>query len=171
MIYISWLWKKITNFGTRTPTGTVQYMFPLFIGIAAILGASLITSEQSYIKLVPSKTSVMNGETFTVEIYASAHVPVNALDLKISFPSNTVEVLTVDKGQSVLSIWTQEPKITNNNILISGGTFRKGFVGEHLVATIKAKAKFTGLTEFIVEDAKMLEGNMTDLPANCLPII
>ena len=75
-----------------------------------------------------------------------------------------VEVLAVDKGQSVLSIWTQEPKITNNSILISGGTYRRGFIGEHLVATIKARAKFTGKTEFIVEDAKLLEGDGKGTP-------
>lgn len=164
MIYLSWLWKKILNFGPRASTGTVQYMFPLFIGLAAILGASLISTEQSYIKLIPSKTAVMNGESFTVAIYAYAHVPVNALDLKINFSSGMVEVLAVDKGQSVLSIWTQEPKITNNSILISGGTYRRGFIGEHLVATIKARAKFTGKTEFIVEDAKLLEGDGKGTP-------
>ncbi len=164
MIYLSWLWKKITNFRSRTTAGTVQYMFPLFIGLAAILGASLISSEQSYIKLVPSKTAVMNGENFTVEIYASAHVPVNALDIKINFSSDMVEVLSVDKGQSVLTIWTEEPKITNSMISIAGGTFRRGFVGEHLVATIKAKAKFTGMTEFLVTDAKLLEGDGKGTP-------
>jgi hypothetical protein len=164
MIYLSWLWKKILSLKPRTNTGTVQYMFPLFIGIAAILGASLISSEQSYIKLVPSKTAVMNGENFTVEIYVSAHVPVNALDLKINFSSNMVEVLSVDKGQSVLTIWTHEPKITTNSISLAGGTFRKGFVGEHLVATIKAKAKFTGMTEFLVEDAELLEGDGKGTP-------
>lgn len=159
MIYLAWLWKKIFNLRPRASTNTVQYMFPLFIGIAAILGASLISSEQSYIKLVPSKTAVMEGENFTVEVYASAHVPVNALDLKITFASSMVEVLAVDKGQSVLTIWAQEPQISGNSILISGGTFRRGFIGEHLVATIKAKAKQSGMTEFLVNDAKLLEGD------------
>ncbi|HMO78279.1 MAG TPA: hypothetical protein PKD95_03735 [Candidatus Paceibacterota bacterium] len=139
-------------------------MFPLFIGIAAVLSASLINSGESYIKLVPSQTAVMKGETFTIKIYASAHVPVNALDLKINFASSMVKVLSVDKGQSVLTIWTQEPKISHNSIELGGGTFRRGFVGEHLVATIKAQANFSGMTEFLVEDAKLLEGDGKGTP-------
>jgi hypothetical protein len=139
-------------------------MFPLVLGFVAILGASVISSEGSYIRLQPSQTAVMNGERFSIDIYASAHVPVNAIDIKVDFSPEMVEIISVDKALSVLNIWTQEPKVENNTIILGGGTFRRGFVGEHLVATIKAKAKFSGMTEFLVSDAQLLAGDGKGTP-------
>jgi hypothetical protein len=158
MILLTRLWQKL--FKSRlTPKPTVKYMFPLVFGFAAVLAASVISSDTSYIKLVPSTTTVLTGERFTIEVYASAHVPVNALDITINFASDKVEIVSVDKAQSVLTVWTEEPTITNNTIKFGGGTFRRGFVGEHLVATIKVRAKQTGQTEFMVSDAQLLAGD------------
>ena len=151
-------------FGYRE-SGTVRFMFPVVFGILAALGANaLLSIDESYVKLSPDKTVVMKGETFFIEIYAYAHVPVNALDIEVSFDPASVEVVSVDKGQSVLTIWTQEPKIEANKIILGGGTYRRGFVGEHLVATIKAVAKESGKTEFLVRDAELLAGDGKGTP-------
>jgi hypothetical protein len=148
-----------------TATGsTVRYMFPLVLGFMAVLSAALIGSEESYIRLEPSATTVLQGERFSIDIYASAHVPVNALDIKIDFSPDKVDVISVDKAQSVITIWTQEPLVENGMITLGGGTFRRGFVGEHLVATIKAEAKFTGETEFLITDANLLAGDGSGTP-------
>jgi len=160
MNHIRTIWKNyiLTRHAKRAMT--VKYMFPLVFGIAALLGAAVInTSESSYIKLTPSDSLVQNGKTFSIEVYANAHVPVNAIDLEIAFSPNDVEIISVDKGQSVLTIWKEDPIITKNTIKISGGTFRRGFMGEHLVATIKAKAKYNGETEFLVNNAQLLAGD------------
>lgn len=137
----------------------IRYMFPLVLGFAAVLGASVISSTGSYIKLQPSQSAVLQGERFSIDIYASASVPVNAVDISISFSPDMVEVVSIDKAQSVLTIWTQEPVVQNNTIKLSGGTYRRGFVGEHKVATIKAVAKLNGMTEFLVSDAELLAGD------------
>jgi len=162
MKYFQSLWKKITHREKRSRT--VRYMFPLVLGALAILGASVISTQKSYIKLVPSQTSVLNGERFSIQIYASAHVPVNAIDIKIDFSPSTVEIISVDKGQSVLTIWTEEPKVSGNTISLSGGTFRKGFVGEHLIATIKVQAMAAGKTEFFIKNANLLAGDGKGTP-------
>jgi hypothetical protein len=161
------LLQKIVNFFSPAPKpagSTVKYMFPLLLGFVAVIGASLIGSEDSYIRLESSATTVLQGERFSIDIYASAHVPVNALDLTIDFASDKVEIIAVDKAQSVITIWTQEPTIKDGTITLGGGTFRRGFVGEHLVATIKAEAKFTGQTEFLVRDAQLLAGDGNGTP-------
>jgi hypothetical protein len=139
-------------------------MFPLLLGLAAVMGASVLSSQSSFIRLQPSQSMVMSGERFSIDIYASAHVPVNALDLKIDFSSDKVEVISVDKAQSVLTVWTQEPTITANNITLGGGTFKKGFIGEHLVATIKVQARETGQTEFLISSAQLLAGDGKGTP-------
>jgi hypothetical protein len=144
---------------------TVRYMFPVVFSVLAVFSASVITStNSSYIKLTPSKTIVMSGEVFTIDVFAYAHVPVNALDVKIDFLPGSIEVIGVDKGQSVLTIWTQEPKIENNTISFGGGTYRRGFIGEHRVATINVKALYNGKTEFTIKEVNLLAGDGKGTP-------
>lgn len=143
----------------KNSTTTVRYMFPLILGMFAILTASVISSDKSYIKLVPSKTTVMSGESFYIDVFVNAHVPVNAIDVSIDFSSDKVEISGIDTGNSVLTIWTKEPKIENKTIRFSGGTFKRGFIGEHLIGTINVKAKYSGQTEFLVSSASLLAGD------------
>jgi hypothetical protein len=164
MKYLSDIWNKFIASRQVVEAPTIRYMFPLVLGFFAVLGASVISSESSFIRLQPSQTAVMQGERFSIDIYASAHVPVNAIDITINFSPDKVNVISVDKGQSVLNIWTQEPKIEGSTITLGGGTFRKGFIGEHLVATIKAEAKVNGNTEFLVADARLLAGDGKGTP-------
>mgnify|MGYP001317720295 CR=1 FL=1 len=162
-------WIRLAGFlGIRTKsTNTpVRYVFSsLILSIAAILGAaSLLPQNSSYIKLVPSQDLVKTGERFAIEVYANAHVPINAIDVSISFDPQTVEILSVDKAQSVLTVWTKEPEIANNQISFSGGTYRRGFIGEHVVATIKARAKSNGKADFSVATVQLLAGDGAGTP-------
>ena len=144
---------------------TVRYMFPVFLTALAIFGASVISSnDSSYLKLTPSKTIVMSEEVFSIDVFAYAHVPVNALDIKIDFTPGSVEIIGVDKGQSVLTIWSQEPKIESSTISFGGGTYRRGFIGEHLVATINVRALKSGKTEFAIKEANLLAGDGKGTP-------
>lgn len=144
---------------------TVRYMFPVLFSALAIFSASVISSsDTSYLKLTPSKSIVMSGEVFTIDVFAYAHVPVNALDVKIDFLPGSVEILGVDKGESVLTIWTQEPKIERSTISFGGGTYRRGFLGEHLIATINVKALNNGKTEFTIKEANLLAGDGKGTP-------
>jgi len=139
---------------------TVRYMFPLAIGFAAILGAQLISStESSYIRLEINKQAVQTNERFTVDVYAYAHVPVNAVDVTLQFDGNKVEVAEVDRGQSVLTIWTEDPVVTANSVVLRGGTFRRGFLGEHKIATIDLRAKGTGNSQFSTANVLLLAGD------------
>lgn len=144
--------------------GTVRTMFS-FATMAFLLGAALITStEASYIKLKASKSVLEAGERFSIDVYAYAHVPVNAVDITLKFEESAVDVLSVDKGQSVLTIWTQEPIVKDDEVILRGGTFRKGFVGEHKIATIELEAKKSGESEMIAENVVLLAGDGKGTP-------
>lgn len=164
MKYLKVIFERMSYLRVKREGKTIKHMFPLVLGLLAFLGAAAVTSESSYIKLVPSTTMVLEGERFSIDVYANAHVPVNALDLTIEYLPESVKVLSVDKGQSVLTIWTKEPAINERTITFSGGTFRRGFIGEHLVATIKVEAKYTGNTEFLVRSAELLAGDGKGTP-------
>lgn len=144
---------------------TVRYMFPFLVGFIALLGAQLISStESSYIRLVVDKQTVQKDERFSVDVFAYAHVPVNAVDVTLKFDGNKVQVVEVDRGQSVLTIWTEDPVVTNSTVTLRGGTFRKGFLGEHKVARIDLKAKSTGNSQFSTSDVMLLAGDGKGTP-------
>jgi hypothetical protein len=130
------------------------------LSIALLLGASTISSEDSsYIRLKPSSSTVKAGDKFSVEVYAYANVPVNAVTVSMQYDKTKVKAEGVDRGQSVLTLWTEEPKIEDSKVFMSGGTFRKGFVGEHKIATVRFTALQTGQGEFAVSDVTFLAGD------------
>lgn len=148
----------------RRPRGTVRSMFSL-ASLAIFLGAALIGgTEASYIKLTIDKSVVEAGDIIAVDVFAFAHVPVNAVDVTLSFDPTAVEVTSVDRGQSVLTIWTEDPRIEKDKVILRGGTFRKGFIGEHKIATIELRAKQAGQSQFSIGDALLLAGDGSGTP-------
>ena len=149
-----------TYFSLKRSSSTVRYMFPAVATFAALLGAAVITSDNaSFVRLETSDRAVEAGERFTLEVYANASVPVNAVDITLAFDKNAVKVVEVDRGQSVLTIWTEDPIIKSNKVVLSGGTFRKGFLGEHLIATIDLEALNTGQGSFSASNVMFLAGD------------
>lgn len=139
---------------------TIRYMFPALVMFAAIFGAAAVsTSQQSYIRLESTVSTIEAGERFTINVYANAHVPVNAVDVTLKFDSNAVQVLEVDRGQSVLTIWTQDPIVQDNSVILRGGTFRRGFIGEHKIASIDLKAVKTGQSSLTATNVVLLAGD------------
>lgn len=158
--------EKIFRRRSLKKSRTVRVMFSFsLLSILLLLGASAITSkEASYIRLEADKDLVMAGERFSLDIYAYAHVPVNAVDVTLRFEQGSVEVLSVDRGQSVLTIWTEDPVVEKDKVTLRGGTFRNGFIGEHKIATIDLVAKKTGESEFLATNISLLAGDGKGTP-------
>jgi hypothetical protein len=159
---LSKIWNKVQN----RKRGTVRTMFSFSIlGVLLMLGASVITgTEASYIKLVADKSTVVAGDSLSFDVYAYAHVPVNAVDITVRFEADSVEVTGVDRGQSVLTIWTEDPIIEKDKVILRGGTFRKGFIGEHKIATVNVKAKRSGESKFFASNVLLLAGDGQGTP-------
>ncbi len=160
MKYVQHILYYISSCFRPNKSATVRFAFPLVFAIAAFLGAAAIVPDtKSFIHLESSVASVKSGETFQIGIYVSAHVPVNAVNISLEFPKEQIKVVSIDKGQSVLTLWTEEPHVEGNKVSLTGGTFRRGFVGDHLIATINAKAIQTGLAKFSVDTVDLLAGD------------
>lgn len=153
----------ISAFKSR-PRGTVRTMFSLS-ALAILMAAAVIGTENaSYIKLTINDSLVEKGGIVSVDVYAFAHVPVNAVDVTLRFDKKAVEVISVDRGQSVLTIWTEDPIIESDKVTLRGGTFRKGFIGEHKLATIELRAKQTGQSQFTIDNVMLLAGDGSGTP-------
>ena len=109
---------------------TVNLAFPLVFAAATFLGAAaLLHDDVSYVRIETTSQNVSAEEEFSIKVYAGAHVPVNAIDIALSFPEDQIKVKGIDVGESVITIWTREPYIEDGRIIMQGGTFRKGFMG------------------------------------------
>lgn len=149
-------------FSPARERGTIKYMYPAMITLGALLGAAVITSgDTSYVRLVTPSTIIESGERFSIDIYAYAHVPVNTVDITVQFDPKAMRILGIDTGQSVITLWTQEPIVEDDKIVFSGGTYRKGFIGEHRIATVNVEAIKTGHSDVIAQKVMLLAGDGT----------
>jgi hypothetical protein len=139
---------------------TVRYAFSFLFVFAALASIAAVSSTKgSYIKVVSNEQAVEVGTQFSLEVYVFADAPVNAVDISVLYPDSQVEVLGIDKGESVITLWTEEPSVKNGAVILRGGTYKRGFVGEHKIATINLKAKTAGSAQFLAGTVSLLAGD------------
>lgn len=139
---------------------TVHYAFSFMFFFAAILGmAAVVSTNESTIKIISSELSVERGKQFSIDVIVKATTPVNAVDIELSFPKDQVEIIGIDRGESVLTLWTADPKVENGVVYLQGGTYQRGFIGEHKIATINVKALKNGQATFIPRTIRLLAGD------------
>lgn len=154
------IWKLLFPTFSEQHIRTVRYAFPLFLIASIFYGfASIVTQNDSYITIRTTTDVVTQDEVFYIEVIATTHVPVNALDLTIAYPKDKMVIDGIDTGTSVITLWTEEPYAEDGNIYLRGGTFRKGFIGEHTIARIRAHATEPGDARIFLKDSQLVAGD------------
>lgn len=139
---------------------TIRYAFPFVFITALIAGlASVVTENNSYVTVRTNLEQVDTDTEFFIDVSVTAHVPVNAVDIVVSYPDDRIRIEGIDTGTSVITLWTEEPYAKDGNIYLRGGTFRKGFLGEHVVARIRAKALYAGEARMLVKETQLVAGD------------
>jgi hypothetical protein len=161
------LWKLLFPAYTGKQYTTIKYAFPVVV-LATLFAslASVISENSSYITIATSETSVTRDQEFFVNVSVTAHVAVNAVDLVLTYPQDTIEVLGIDTGTSVITLWTEQPYFKDGKIYLRGGTFRKGFIGEHTLARVKVRAIEAGNARIFVSKSALVagDGKGTEIP-------
>jgi len=83
-------------------------------------------------------------------------VAINNADAKIVFPADLLEVVSISKGDSIFSLWVEEPTYSNISgiITFNGGIPAPGFTGSYGTAiSVVVKAKKVGQASIIFSDA------------------
>lgn len=123
----------------------VVFSFTLvFIGglplAAQAAGASLYFS--------PSSGVYTTGEDFSVSVKVnSGEQAINAVEGNLFFDINALEIKSVSKSGTILTMWTQEPVFSNASGTMSfgGGIPNPGFTGSSgTIVTVTFRAKITG---------------------------
>lgn len=154
--FAGWLYRIRKRARARTIRHTFSFST---VAIVALMAAVLASTESPYVRLETPQKTVVAGEQFVVNVYVGAQEPVNAVDISVQFPSEQVTVDGIDTGNSVISLWTEDPYVDGDAVVFRGGTFRRGFVDEHLLGRINFVANETGQARFIVNDRTLLAGD------------
>lgn len=147
----------------RGRSTTIRYMFPLIVATFGLLGATYLSGSSSYVVLTPSPSYVEAGGEVEIKVEAIVSTPVNTVDIEVMFP-DVLKPISVEKGGSVITLWTIEPKIEGNKVTLRGGVFRKGFLGRHTIATVRAKATKEGEADVLVRNSVFLAGDGKGTP-------
>lgn len=141
---------------------TIRFSFSFLLLVLSAMGmASVITKEQPGVILTTSATTVRVGDTFTVDVYAEVFEPVNAVSVNITYDDELLEVLSINRSQSVLTIWTEEPTVSDGVVYLEGGTYRRGFVGKHKLTTLEVRVKQAGVAMFDTTKLQFFAGDGT----------
>ena len=154
------LWKLFFPAYTGKQFKTVKYAFPVVV-LAALFAslAAVVSENSSYISISTNVTSVSRDQEFFIDVSVTAHVPVNAVDLELAYPENKLTIVGIDTGTSVITLWTEEPYVKDGKIYLRGGTFRKGFIGEHTIARIKVRAVESGSARIFIDKTTLVAGD------------
>lgn len=142
------------------------YLLPL-IGLLFLLPSAAFAAT---LDVSPASTSIGTGAVFTETVFvSSADQAMNAISGTLSFPADLLQVVSVSKSGSILSLWVQDPTFSNTagTISFSGIVPNPGYIGGRgRVFSIQFRARnagdavvaFSGSSQVLAND-----GNGTDI--------
>jgi len=123
--------------------------------------------------LAPTTGEFFIGDTINIALLVNTlNQSINAVEGKITFPSDKLEVTSISKENSIISLWAQEPITSSNSVAFSGGLPSPGFIGTAgKVMTISFKVKSDGDAVIGIEDAQVLanDGFATNILSEIIP--
>lgn len=119
--------------------------------------------------LSPSSVTTTVGKTFKVDILVNNNIDaINAVSALLSFPKDAVEVTSISKTGSFITLWAEEPNFSNDKgtVSLEGVALNPGFnkaTGNVLSVTFKAKQ--AGNVTLSIKEGSILanDGNATDV--------
>lgn len=111
--------------------------------------------------LSPATGNYATQNNFVVSIEVNTDQAINGVEGSLSFPTNKLEVIGLDKSHSVMSIWVQEPSFSNSgtqgSIHFSAIKLNPGFVGSKgNVLNITFKVKDAGVANLTFSSGSIL---------------
>jgi hypothetical protein len=138
--------------------------------LTPLLGNSLAHANDASIYFLPSTGQYTVGSTIDVSIVINtgSH-SINALDARIAFPKDKLQVVSPSVGSSFVTIWTSPPSYSNTSgtLNFSGGLPNPGIKSSAaILATIRFRVKSSGNAVLRFRDNTQLlanDGNGTNV--------
>jgi hypothetical protein len=133
--------------------GVYTKLTGFFLSVSALFGVAA-TAQAATMFPSPGSGTYDVGKTFSVSVLVSStDKAMNAASGVISFPSDKLEVTSVSKSGSIITLWVQEPSFSNSAGTISyeGIVLNPGFQkanGKIISVSFKVKASGTAQIKF-----------------------
>ncbi len=138
-----------------------------FVVLSLIIGVAFFifpaTASAATLFATTPKTNYSVGETIPVTIYVSAGgQAVNAVEGRVSFPSDKLSGVSVSKSGSIVNLWVQEPSVSS----FTGVILNPGYSGSRgRIVTVNLRARAPGEATISLGSASVLanDGSGTDV--------
>ncbi len=120
----------------------------VFLLVGVFLFNQVLLAQAATIFPSPNSGSYNIGKSFSVGVFvSSADQAINAVSGTLSFPKDKLEVTSVSKSGSVVSLWVQDPSFSNSagTVSFEGIVLNPGFTGASgRIITVNFRAKNGG---------------------------
>lgn len=133
---------------------TVRTVFGVFFA-SFLLIASFVSAQT--INISPGKTNIAIGEQFTVRVSVSSpDQAINAVSASLGYPA-TLSVVSIDKTDSIVDFWTEEPRVVGGKIVFEGVALSPGYQGGRgVLFTVTFSGKREGSAQLTLTNASLL---------------
>lgn len=139
----------------KMTSSTVIRRIFLFAAVIFFLASS--SARAATLQINSDSTTISpGGITMLSVVLNSEGVAINNAEAKIVFPTDLLEVVSINKSGSIFSLWVEEPTYSNSTGVINfnGGIPTPGYTGSFgSVVSIVFKAKAAGKADIIFTDA------------------
>lgn len=143
----------------------------VIIAICAVLfplAAPQTKAASASLYLAPNAGTYTVGNTFSITIRVNTDSAINAVEAVLFFDNEDMEVTTLSKTGSILTLWPVEPSFSNSagSISFGGGLPTPGYTGSSgrlLIVTFRVKTAGTGSINFSSGAVLANDGNGTNI--------
>lgn len=116
-----------------------------YLVYASLLFFSPFVSHAATLSLLPASGSYAAGETVVVSVAVSSNTAINAVSAVLSYSADTLELRSISKEGSIISLWVQEPSFSAGRASVEGAILNPGYTGASgRVARLIFRAKAQG---------------------------
>lgn len=135
-------------------------LFLVIISFVLVFIAGANAAKAATLYFSPTSGSYDVGQAFSINVFVSSHdQAMNAASGIVSFPADKLEVASLSKGGSIISLWVLEPTFSNSagTINFEGIVLNPGFTGSAgKIITINFKTKSAGDASLIFSSGTIL---------------
>ncbi len=146
-----------------------KFFFIVLVCLVSFTCAHISYAANLYI--APASASYSVGKTFNVQVRVSSlDQAMNAVSGKLTYPTNRLQIISISKEGSVISLWPEEPSFSNagGTVQFQGIVPNPGFTGNGAVLTIAFRSLSEGTAEIAFAAGAVLanDGNGTDITSS-----
>jgi hypothetical protein len=129
----------------------------LFSTFYFLLSTGLL--EAAEIRLDSQKVNVKTGEQFVVDVRVNSDESLNAVEGRLTFPTDVLSIKEIREGNSVLTLWIEKPYVDGGEVMFSG-IAPGGFSGpQSLLFSLVFEAESVGEAELLLLEATALRND------------